>query len=135
MAMSDWDASASLLEAITPPPANWEEPAHNSLPALDPPCDAQQDDGHSTVCLPADPDAHDLKELLLVTAGSGYPRIDASLVARLSGPAMQVLLVAMQDALRAGQKRRVLSPSFAFTLSFEAYGLGGTHEPFTVEYF
>ncbi|MGL4975222.1 MAG: STAS domain-containing protein, partial [Bosea sp. (in: a-proteobacteria)] len=75
-----------------------------------------------------------LKELLLAAALCSPPRMDASGVERLSASAMQVLMAAMQDALRQGERWRVLSPSFAFTLSFEAYGLGGSNEPFTVEY-
>jgi anti-anti-sigma regulatory factor len=86
------------------------------------------------VMLAADPDARELKEALVAALAAGAPAVDASPVERLSPAAFQVLLAAMRDASAAGARLTVRNPSFAFSLTFEAFGLGGDDEPFTVEY-
>ncbi len=90
------------------------------------------DDG--LIRLGAKPDAATLRDALLALTDLGEARVDASEVERLSGPAFQVLLIAMRDALFAGSKIRIVNPSFAFGLCFEAFGLGGDLEPFQAEY-
>jgi STAS domain len=124
MSMSEWDSNALLSADTAWDDATGAAGAENSAGTV----------ADDLLCLSADPDPRDLKDALIAATGTGHMRIDASAVERLSGPAMQVLLAAMQDALGDGRKLDVLSPSFAFTLSFEAYGLGGSNEPFTVEY-
>jgi anti-anti-sigma regulatory factor len=84
--------------------------------------------------LGAKPDAAALRDALLALEDLGAARVDASEVERLPGPAFQILLIAMRDALFAGGKIRVVNPSFAFGLCFEAFGLGGDLEPFQAEY-
>ncbi len=94
--------------------------------------EAAADDG--MIRLGAKPDAAALRDAFLAIADLGSARVDASEVERLPGPAFQVLLIAMRDALFAGGKIRVVNPSFAFGLCFEAFGLGGDLEPFQAEY-
>ncbi len=84
--------------------------------------------------LGAKPDATTLRDALMALEHLGTARVDASEVERLPGPAFQILLIAMRDALFAGGKMRVVNPSFAFGLCFEAFGLGGDLEPFQAEY-
>ncbi len=93
---------------------------------------AEDDDG--MIRLGAKPDAATLRDALLALPDLGAARVDASEVERLSGPAFQVLLIAMRDALFGGGKIRIVNPSFAFGLCFEAFGLGGDLEPFQAEY-
>jgi anti-anti-sigma regulatory factor len=80
------------------------------------------------------PDARELRDALLALPPDASPAIDASEVERISCAAFQVLLATLRAAAARGGKLRVLNPSFAFTLAFEAFGLGGDDEPFTVEY-
>ena len=89
-------------------------------------------DEPSLIRLGSDPAPDDLHAALL-ERGAGA-RVDASAVERLRTPVVQILLAAMRQATDAGRPMAVVSPSFAFSLTFEAFGLGGDHEPFTVEY-
>ncbi len=87
-----------------------------------------------SVVLDANPDARALREALLGALDTGAPVVEAGGVERLTPAAFQVLLAAMRDAAAAGARLVVRNPSFAFSLTFEAFGLGGDNEPFTVEY-
>lgn len=88
----------------------------------------------SAVTLEANPSPRALREALLAVPDGELLRLDASAVERLTAPAMQVLLAALVPGAAEGRRASVLNPSFAFTLAFEAYGLGGDNEPFTVEF-
>ncbi len=94
------------------------------------------DDGgeDGTIKLGQSPNAQNLRDALLALPDLGQARVDASEIERLPGPVFQVLLIAMRDALCAGGRIRVVNPSFAFGLCFEAFGLGGDLEPFEAEY-
>jgi hypothetical protein len=86
------------------------------------------------VALEANPSPRALHDALLAFPDGEPLRLDASAVERLSAPAMQVLIAALVPSAAGDQRAAVLNPSFAFTLAFEAYGLGGDNEPFTVEF-
>lgn len=115
-----WGADAAPSNGIDQ--QGWGEPG------------AAESDGGDAIRLGARPDAAVLKQALLNLPQLAGARIDASEVERLPGAAFQVLLVAMRDALLAGGKIRIINPSFAFGLCFEAFGLGGDLEPFHAEY-
>jgi hypothetical protein len=117
-------AQASLADSA----AAWDEPPVLSGGTAD---DAGF--GAAPIALAASPDPTALREALLA-AGPAGARLEAGAVARLSGAALQVLLAAMAEARAAGADVAVINPSFAFLLTFEAYGFGADNEPFTVEY-
>jgi hypothetical protein len=114
---------------------DWDQamdPAWNALPpvAEAAPADASPDG----VALGAYPDARAVRDALLALPGHAAPRIDAQRVERLPPAVLQVVLAAARDADAAGSRLTVVNPSFAFSLAFEAYGFGGSNEPFFVEY-
>ncbi len=127
-ASAGWDDAAPPLEDSSGDDGGWGD--GDGAAAADGAEEA--DDG--MIRLGAKPDAATLRDALLALADLGEARVDASEVERLSGPAFQVLLIAMRDALFAGGKIRIVNPSFAFGLCFEAFGLGGDLEPFQAEY-
>jgi anti-anti-sigma regulatory factor len=106
-------------------------PAHHDTAALEP---APGPAPATAIDLGTRPDAAALVEALIGWPSDVAPLVDASRVERLSGAAMQVLLAGSAEAARQGRRLRVLNPSFAFTLVFEAFGLGGDNEPFVVEF-
>jgi hypothetical protein len=105
--------------------ADLPQPGWDDAPAAPPQPDA------SALILAPCPDAAALRIALMAQPA---PRLDASAVEKLPGPALQVLLAAMRDARAAGDSVVILNPSFAFSLTFEAFGFGADNEPFTVEY-
>lgn len=117
--MTDWDASPSF-----PDLAGLDTASPLSPPAAEAP----------SLRLGAVPVARGLHEALLRRTAEDPVVLDASEVERLSGPVLQVILAAIIEASGRGAQVVVRDPSFAFTLTFEAYGLGGDNEPFTVEY-
>ena len=124
-ASGGWDDSPPAVEETGEGDGGWDavEEAGGSTGA-----------GDGLIRLGAKPDAAALRDALLALDDLGAARIDASEVERLPGPAFQILLIAMRDALFAGGKIRIVNPSFAFGLCFEAFGLGGDLEPFQAEY-
>jgi anti-anti-sigma regulatory factor len=91
-------------------------------------------DAPGAIRLDANTDARALRDALLALPAGDPVRIDASQVERLSGSVLQLLLVAVKHAEAADSRLTIVDPSFAFSLAFEAFGLGGTDEPFNVEY-
>jgi anti-anti-sigma regulatory factor len=118
-------------------PGAWPEEADALLPDADWAASSDRPSpvsGDGPIRLDTCPDARALRAALLAAQPLADARLDASQVARLPLPAIQVLLAAVHEAGAAGGRLTVLDPSFAFTLAFEALGLGGDDEPFNVEY-
>lgn len=129
--MSGWDETAGTIESA--PEAwddRWEEAAEAAVPS-----EAAQASHEEIVALSARPEAETLQRALLgAMAQPGDVAFDAGAVERLDVAAMQVLLAAMLDLKRRGDRLVAVNPSFAFGLAFEAFGFAGETEAFTVEY-
>jgi hypothetical protein len=132
--MTGWDDSVSPANDAAPAAISgdgWEtSPAPLTAGG---PADVDSN-GSAAVTLTEDPDAAALLAALRALPEGSTPRIDGSAVARLSMPALQVLLAAMREAGEAGARLAIRDPSFALSLAFEAFGFCGPDEPFTVEY-
>lgn len=124
--MSGWDET---IEAAPDGWAEgWEEPAVV-------PVEGHASEQAGPVPLGARPEAEELQGALLAAMTQpGDVAVDAGAVERIGVPAMQVLLAAMLDLKRRGDRLVAVNPSFAFGLAFEALGFAGDTEAFTVEY-
>jgi anti-anti-sigma regulatory factor len=140
--MTDWDdpqpaAAPAMPTAPAAPDAGWGEPGWSEpgwSDDISAAAAAPDAGGDERLRLEPTPDARALRDALLAAGSAPSVRIDASQVERLPGPAMQTLLALARDAAAEGGRITVLDPSFAFSLAFEAFGLGGDNEPFNVEY-
>ena len=128
--MSGWDETAGTIEAAPEGWGDgWEEAADAAMPL------EAETGQEGIVALGARPEAEALQRALLeAMAQPGDVAFDAGAVERLDVPAMQVLLAAMLDLRRRGDRLVAVNPSFAFGLAFEALGFSGETEAFTVEY-
>jgi anti-anti-sigma regulatory factor len=131
--MSDWDSvpilvpgSASASDTPQAGQADSLESSAEQMPA--------EIETSPVVHLGDNPVARDVRDALLALQHVETATVDASKVERLAAPVLQVLLAAFKEAASHGSKIAVRNPSFAFTLAFEAFGLGGDNEPFIVEY-
>lgn len=129
--MSGWDETVQMIEAAPDGWGDgWEAAADAAMPL-----EATETGHEGIVALCARPEAEALQGVLLAAMGQpGDVAFDAGAVERLDVPAMQVLLAAMLDLKRRGDRLVAVNPSFAFGLAFEALGFSGETEAFTVEY-
>lgn len=128
--MSGWDETVETVAAPEGWDDGWEEAAEAAMPV-----ETGETNQNEIVALGARPAAEAIQRALLeAMALPGDVAFDAGAVERLDIPAMQVLLAAMLDMQRRGDRLVAVNPTFAFGLAFEALGFAGETEAFTVEY-